>query len=213
MAKQFVVQGDSTVSSNPQAAFPLASVIVSLWKLVPDFGQIFLAYVFKESPFLVPYFLPQKPNQTLEEYCKSLGYCVTDGQIEQQDMYLKRQKGVARLYAAVMITNGRRADGSSHPYSIENGWRWLSNFICLQPLPDICATLILEILQFMGAEMWSAYGKQFVKLLLVIQNQYFPKLSAVDEGGPKARLEIFLGKIVKEGQIPRVQGVLPAGFW
>lgn len=213
MAKKFVSQGDTAISSNPQAAFPVATVIVSLWKLVPEFGQIFLAYTFKESPFLVPYFIPQKRGQSVEEYSKTLGYRVTDGAIENQDMYLKRQSGIARLYSAVMVTSGRRADGPQHPYSIENGWIWLSNFITLYPLPDICATLMWEFLQIAGADMLANFGKQFRKLLFVIQQQYFPKLSAVDEGGPKARLEILLGKILKEGQIPKPPGMLPANFW
>ncbi|XP_065369838.1 mRNA export factor Gle1 [Calliphora vicina] len=213
MAKKFVGQGETTISSNPQAAFPVASVIVSLWKHIPEFGQLFLAYVFKECPFLVPYFIPQKKGQTIEEYSKVLGYRITEGQIETQDMYLKRQTGVARLYAAVMITLGRQQDGPAHPYGIEHAWRWLTNFVALDPLPDICATLIMEILQIVGSDLWSAYGKQFVKLLFFIQQQYFPRLSAVDEGGPRARLELLLGNFLREGQIQKPQGILPPGFW
>ena len=213
MAKKFVGQGETTISSNPQAAFPVASVIVSLWKHIPEFGQLFLAYVFKECPYLVPYFVPQKKGQTPEEYLKVLGYRMVDGQIEQQEQYLKRQSGVARLYAAVMITNGRQQDGTTHPYSIEHAWLWLTNFIALDPLPNICATLILEFLQIAGSDLWLAYGKQFSKLLVFIQQQYFPKLSAVDEGGPKARLELLLNKYLREGHIQKPQGILPAGFW
>lgn len=213
MAKKFVGQGETTISSNPQAAFPVASVIVSLWKNIPEFGQLFLAYVFKECPFLVPYFIPQKKGQSIEEYSKVLGYRITDGQIETQEMYLKRQTGVARLYAAVMITNGRQQDGLSHPYGIDHAWRWLTNFIALDPLPDICATLIIEVLQIVGSDLWATYGKQFVKLLIYIQQYYFPKLSAVDEGGPKARFELLLNKFIREGQIQKPQGMLPPGFW
>ncbi|XP_055855014.1 mRNA export factor Gle1 [Episyrphus balteatus] len=213
MAKKFVSQGDTAVSSNPQAAFPVATVIVSLWKLFPDFGNLFLAYTFKESPFLVPYFIPQKRGQSIEEYSKLLGYRIVDGAIESQEMFLKRQLGIARLYSAVMMTPGRRADGNQHPYGIEHAWIWLSNFIALHPLPDICATLMLEFLTNAGADMLATFGKQFRKLLLVIQQQYFPKLSAVDEGGPKARLEIILGKILMEGQIPKPQGIIPPNFW
>lgn len=213
MAKKFVGQGETTISSNPQAAFPVASVIVSLWKHIPEFGQLFLAYVFKECPYLVPYFIPQKKDQTAVEYLKVLGYRMADGQIEQQDMYLKRQSGVARLYAAVMITNGRQQDGSTHPYSVEHAWIWLTNFIVINPLPYICSTLLMEFLQIVGNDLWLTYGKQFAKLLVFIQQQYFPKLSIVDEGGPKARLELLLSKYLREGHIQKPQGILPAGFW
>lgn len=213
MAKKFVGQGETTISSNPQAAFPVASVIVSLWKHIPEFGQLFLAYCFKECPFLVPYFIPQKKGQSIEEYSKVLGYRMTDGQLEKQDMYLKRHAGIARLYAAVMVTSGRQQDGQSHPYGLEHAWCWLANIVALAPLPDMSATLIMEILQIVGSDLWSTYGRQFVKLLLYIQQHYFPKLSSVDVGGPKARLELLLSNFLREGQIQKPVGMLPPGFW
>ncbi|XP_013100273.1 mRNA export factor Gle1 [Stomoxys calcitrans] len=213
MAKKFVGQGETTISSNPQAAFPVASVIVSLWKQIPEFGQLFLAYCFKECPFLVPYFIPQKKDQSPEEYSKVLGFRIVDGQPEKQDMYLKRQSGIARLYAAVMVTNGRQKDGPLHPYSLENAWRWLTNMVEITPLPHLSATLIMEILQIVGSELWSHYGKQFVKLIVYIQQYYFPTLSEVDAGGPKARLELLLNNFLREGQMPKPSGMLPPGFW
>ncbi|XP_075166749.1 gle1 RNA export mediator isoform X2 [Haematobia irritans] len=213
MAKKFVGQGETTISSNPQAAFPVASVLVSLWKQIPDFGQLFLAYCFKECPFLVPYFIPQKKDQSPEEYSKVLGFRIVDGQPEKQDMYLKRQSGIARLYAAVMVTNGRQHDGPTHPYGLENAWRWLTNIVDITPLPHLSATLIMEILQIVGCELWNYYGKQFVKLLVYIQQYYFPSLSEVDAGGPKARLELLLNNFLREGKIPKPNGMLQPGFW
>ncbi|XP_061394806.1 mRNA export factor Gle1 [Musca vetustissima] len=213
MAKKFVGQGETTISSNPQAAFPVASVIVSLWKCMPEFGQLFLAYCFKECPFLVPYFIPQKKDQSPEEYSKVLGFRTVDGQPEKQEMYLKRQAGIARLYAAVMVTNGRKQDSSPHPYGIENAWRWLTNMMDIAPLPFLSATLIMEILQIVGSDMWSNYGRQFVKLLMYIQQHYFAKLSDGDTGGPKARLELLLNNFLRDGQIQKPAGMLPLGFW
>ncbi|XP_073822128.1 gle1 RNA export mediator isoform X2 [Musca autumnalis] len=214
MAKKFVGQGETTISSNPQAAFPVASVIVSLWKCIPEFGQLFLAYCFKECPFLVPYFIPQKKDQSPEEYSKVLGFRMVDGQPEKQEMYLKRQAGIARLYAAVMVTNGRKQDdGTPHPYGLENAWRWLTNMMDIAPLPFLSATLIMEILQIVGSDMWTTYGKQFVKLLMYIQHHYFAKLSDGDTGGPKARLELLLNSFLRDGQIQKPAGMLPVGFW
>ncbi|XP_050323302.1 mRNA export factor Gle1 [Bactrocera neohumeralis] len=190
-AKRFVNQGETAISSNPQAAFPVASVVVSLWKLIPDFGKLFLAYIFKESPFLVPL-----RGKSVEEYND-----------------LKRQAGITRLYAAVMITNGRRAEGPEHPFGLEHAWRWLVDFSSLEPLPDISATLILEMLQTLGFSMCRAYGRQFTKLLLHIQRDYFAKLAQVDEGGPRTRLEMLFMNYLNQQQIPEPQGMLPASFW
>lgn len=214
MAKKFVSQTDTAISSNPQAAFPFASVINSFWKLLPDFGNIFLAYMYKESPYLVPYVIPQQSEQTPEQYLKTMGYRLSDSnELEKPDMFLKRQTGIARLYAAVIITPGRKADGPMHSFGLEEAWRWLTHIMLVKPLPDICATMIMEMLQTLGFELWRAYGQNFLKLLVYIQTVYIPQLAAYDEGGPKTRLEMLLSKFLRERQIPQAVGVLPPGFW
>ncbi|XP_017126493.1 nucleoporin Gle1 [Drosophila elegans] len=214
MAKKFVSQSETAISSNPQAAFPFASVIITFWKLLPDFGKIFLAYMYKESPFLVPYVIPQQQGQTPEQYLKTIGYRLSDkNELEKPDIYLKRQTGVARLYAAVIITQGRKAAGPDECFELNEGWLWLAHMVRVKPIPDISATMIMEMLQTLGFELWRSYGKQFMKLLIYIQNIYMPQLAAHDEGGPKTRLEMLLAKFLRERQIPQAIGVLPPGFW
>ncbi|KAH8299879.1 hypothetical protein KR044_007275, partial [Drosophila immigrans] len=214
MAKKFVSQTDTAISSNPQAAFPFASVINTFWKLLPDFGKIFLAYMYKESPYLVPYVIPQQPDQTPEQYLKTMGYRLSDSnELEKPDMFLKRQTGIARLYAAVIITPSRKVDGPTQCFGLEEAWRWLTHIMVVKPLPDICATMIMEMLQTLGFELWRAYGQNFLKLLVYIQTVYIPQLAAYDEGGPKTRLEMLLSKFLRERQIPQAVGVLPPGFW
>ncbi|KAI8035705.1 hypothetical protein M5D96_011455 [Drosophila gunungcola] len=214
MAKKFVSQSETAISSNPQAAFPFASVIITFWKLLPDFGKIFLAYMYKESPFLVPYVIPQQQGQTPEQYLKTIGYRLSDkNELEKPDIYLKRQTGVVRLYAAVIITQGRKAAGPDECFELNEGWLWLAHMVRVKPIPDISATMIMEMLQTLGFELWRSYGKQFMKLLVYIQNIYMPQLAAHDEGGPKTRLEMLLAKFLRERQIPQAIGVLPPGFW
>ncbi|KAH8370769.1 hypothetical protein KR093_004909, partial [Drosophila rubida] len=214
MAKRFVSQTDTAISSNPQAAFPFASVINTFWKLLPDFGKIFLAYMYKESPYLVPYVIPQQADQTPEQYLKTMGYRLSDSnELEKPDMFLKRQTGIARLYAAVIITPSRKVDGPSQCFGLEEAWRWLTHIMFVKPLPDICATMIMEMLQTLGFELWRAYGQNFLKLLVYIQTVYIPQLAAYDEGGPKTRLEMLLSKFLRERQIAQAVGVLPPGFW
>lgn len=121
--------------------------------------------------------------------------------------------GVARLYSAIWITTSRRGDTTPHPHGLDNGWRWLVNIINLDPLPDICATLIYETLQVAGYSMLQMYGKQFIKFIVAVQRQYMPKLDKVDQGGPKARLEVFLNKVIQEQMIDPPAAVLPPGFW
>lgn len=126
-------------------------------------------------------------------------------------MYLKRMCGIARLYAAIIISNPRRGD--HHPYSLENGWKWLANVINMDPLPDICATLLVEFLTIAGSRMDRQYRKQFRKIINVVRGPYLQKLSQVDEGGPKARLEVLLSDFYKNGGFAEPDGALHPNFW
>lgn len=121
--------------------------------------------------------------------------------------------GYARLYSAVLITKVRANEISPHPHNIENGWTWLCNILNLEPLPDICATFILEFLQICGSTLISLYSKQFLKVLRLIKDQYFIKLNNIDEGGPKTRLEVFLINVFKNGRIEEPPGILANNFW
>lgn len=100
--------------------------------------------------------------------------------MEEQEQYLKRISGLQRLYSAVLITKLRRGQQhADHPHGIENGWFWLSDFLMLDPLPGISSTLLLEFIQICGSEMWQIYRKQFMKLMIVLHEQYILKLNKV----------------------------------
>ena len=50
---------------------------------------------------------------------RSLGYRYVDGEVEQQDKFLRRMSGLMRLYAAIIVTPGS-------PHGPGQGWRWLA---------------------------------------------------------------------------------------
>lgn len=110
-----------------------------------------------------------------------IGYRVAEsGNVESHEQYLKRLTGLIRLYAAIVISKSRRSQSSTpNPYNLENGWIWLTNMLNLDPLPDVSATLIHEFLTNAGSEMWSQYGKQFIKLLIILHQNYMEKLNKV----------------------------------
>lgn len=64
----FQNQADSMVSSSPTSAYPIAAVIVAIWQLFPDVGKLFLAYLYTQCPYLVPFFIPQIQGQSNEDY-------------------------------------------------------------------------------------------------------------------------------------------------
>ncbi|KAJ9592389.1 hypothetical protein L9F63_015957 [Diploptera punctata] len=218
MAKKFVLQGELTVSSKPEAAFAIAAVIEALWADFPDLGQLILAHFHRECPYLVPMFMPQVEGQSNEDYYKSLGYHYNEnGEVEKQDKFLKRMSGIMRLYAAILITRPcKYQQNKTNPHGLSHAWHWLSCILNIDPRPDICATLIYDFLEVAGNSMYAHYGQQFQKLLHLICKEYFPKIEKVTSsvsGGPMIRLEAFLQKILKQGHIPPPIGVLPPNFW
>lgn len=109
-----------------------------------------------------------------------LGYAFKDGVMEKREQYLKRISGLQMLYSAILITKPKWAHQHlEHPHGLENGWIWLSNFLMLDPLPEISPTLLLEFIQICAADLWQVYKKQFMKLVMVLHDRYIPKLDKV----------------------------------
>lgn len=217
LAKKFVKQGASTVSSKPEAAFAIAAVMVALWQEFPDWGQLLLAHFHQDCPYLVPVFWPQLEGQSNRHYYQSLGYTYNeDGEVEKQDKFLKRMSGMMRLYSTVLISRlPRDRQNRPHPHDLGQGWRWLTCILNLEPRPDICASLLYDFLEVAGSSMQEQYGRQYRKLLHVICKSYFPRLQkiAVSSSGPVVRLETFLQTILKQGGNKPPQGMLPVHFW
>lgn len=80
---------------------------------------------------------------------------------------------------------------------------------------DLRATLILDMLEVAGNVLWTAYPKQFYKLLILLTEQYYPSMQNVagNGGGPLARLEEFLKNALTKGTIQLANGMLLPDFW
>ncbi|KPJ13921.1 Nucleoporin GLE1 [Papilio machaon] len=214
LAKKIVRQGDLLVSSNPEAAFPLAAVAVALWSQFPEFGKLLEANFHRQCPYLVPMLLPQKQGQTDKEFYISRGYSYNeDGAVEKQDKFLKRMSGIFQLCCAIWIAKMPKFVNTPNPHGLSHGWKWLASFINLKPEPDICATLLHDFFSVCGSEFYRNYKKQFVKIIKLISSDYLKILENIDEGGPKTRLEVYLQNVLKTGQVPPPSGLLPPNTW
>jgi len=201
LAKQFVLQGDLMVSSNPESAFCYASVILSLWNDFPDFGRLLLAYFYEMCPYLVPYYIPKQVGETDEEFYRKLGYQYSNGEVERQDKFLKRMTGIMKLYFAIMIAKPKRGQSMS-PYNLRHGWKWLASLLNLEPQLDITATALHAFLESAGFEMEMRYGQMFQKLLTFIIQVFLPKCKEVNcTGGAVTRLELLLADYIKKKKI------------
>lgn len=93
----------------------------------------------------------------------------------------------------------------------------MCNFI-IEPrteIADLCATLLLDMLEVAGNALWTAYPHQFQKLLILLSEEYYSRMQNVGciGGGPLVRLQEFLKNTLTKGFIPQPDGVLPPNFW
>ncbi|KAG4069811.1 hypothetical protein HA402_006826 [Bradysia odoriphaga] len=236
VAKMFVKQADTAMGTlNSKPGFPIASLIVSLWQKFSDFGTLFLAYIYKQSPLMVPYHIQQVAGQSDEDYLKfvfcstkifhfiqirsscsffrSIGFIFKDNICENQGSFLKRLTGVVRLYSSVIITKTRQSVNKPHPHGIEFGWIWLTSVLNLDPIADVSATMVHEFILIAGSELYARYNTQFLKIIVTIHQQYMARLNEMETGGPKSRLQHFIRKILEERKIEPPEGTLAANFW
>ena len=213
----FFSHGEEVVAAKPKNAFAVASLIVTIWSKNQDFGQVLLAYLYEKCPFLAPKYPQRPPDISDADYFKMLGYNISNGVVEDKTMYLKRMSGLSRMYAAITISRlpGNDATQVNHPHGLGHIWRILASSMNLEPLNDISATVLYDLLSVTGAFMFERYGNSFKKLLQTLAEQYFPKITQVTEegcGGPVARLELFLQKAIASQSIERPSGLLRADF-
>ncbi|XP_027725580.1 nucleoporin GLE1 [Vombatus ursinus] len=217
LAEKFVKQGEEEVASHHEAAFPIAVVASGIWELHPRVGDLILAHLHKKCPYSVPFYPAFKEGMALEEYQKLLGYQVKDSRVEQQDNFLKRMSGMIRLYAAIIQLRwpyGNRQ--GAHPHGLNHGWRWLAQILNMEPLSDVTATLLFDFLEVCGNSLMRQYQVQFWKILLLIKEDYFPRIEAITSSGQMGsfiRLKQFLEKCLHHREIPVPKGSLPSSFW
>lgn len=217
LAEKFVKQGEEEVASHHEAAFPIAVVASGVWELHPKVGDLILAHLHKKCPYAVPHYPPMKDGTSVEDYQRVLGYRVDDSGVEGQDSFLKRMSGMIRLYSAIIQLRWPYVPTKkSDPHGINHGWRWLAQMLNMEPLADVTATLLFDFLEVCGHALMKQYQGQFWKLILLIKEEYFPRIEAVTSAGQMGsvmRLKQFLESSLRSRQINPPKGQLTSSFW
>ncbi|XP_060107185.1 mRNA export factor GLE1 [Heteronotia binoei] len=217
LAEKFVKQGEEEVASHHEAAFPIAAVASGIWELHPKVGDLILAHLHKKCPYAVPFYPALKDGTPLEEYQKMLGYQVKDSKVEPQDNFLKRMSGMIRLYAAILQLRWPYGNSQgSHPHGLNHAWHCLAQILNMEPLADVTATILFDFLEVCGNALMKQYQVQFWKMMLLIREEYFPRIEAitsVGEMGSLMRFKQFLEKCLQRKEIPLPKGYLPPSFW
>ncbi|XP_056320133.1 mRNA export factor GLE1 isoform X1 [Danio aesculapii] len=217
LAEKFVKQGEEEVASNHSAAFPIGAVASGIWELHPKIGDLILAHLHKKCPYAVPHYPPMESGTSVEDYQKILGYRVDEGKVEGQDSFLKRMSGMIRLYAAIIQMRWPYSSKQGpHPHGLNNGWRWMAQILNMEPLADITATILFDFLEVCGNALMKQYRGQFWKLILIINEEYFPRIEAVTSAGQMGsvtRLKQFLETSLRTKQIPPPKSELGSAFF
>ncbi|KAL8174671.1 UNVERIFIED_CONTAM: Nuclear pore complex nucleoporin component, partial [Gekko kuhli] len=217
LAEKFVKQGEEEVASHHEAAFPIAVVASGIWELHPKVGDLILAHLHKKCPYAVPFYPALKEGTPLEEYQRMLGYQVTDSKVEPQDNFLKRMSGMIRLYAAILQLRWPYGNSQgSHPHGLNHAWHCLAQMLNMEPLADVTATILFDFLEVCGNALMKQYQVQFWKMMLLIREEYFPRIEAITstgEMGSLMRFKQFLEKCLQRKEIPLPKGFLPPSFW
>ncbi|OXB72165.1 UNVERIFIED_CONTAM: hypothetical protein H355_000882 [Colinus virginianus] len=217
LAEKFVKQGEEEVASHRESAFPIAMVISGIWEIYPRVGDLFLAHLHKKCPYSVPFYPAFKEGTPLEEYQRMLGYQVQDSKMEEQDHFLKRMSGLIRLYAAlIQLRWPYGSNQGAHPHGLSYGWRWLAQMVNMEPLVDVTATLLFNFLEVCGNALMRQYQVQFWKLMLMIRDDYIPRIEAITDvrqKGSLARFKQFLEESLQNKDIPLPRGFLQPSFW
>jgi len=200
----------------PEIAFYAAALVIALWQKYPDFGEIFLARLYKECPFLFPQMPKKLNNQTNEEYLQSWGYRLNENNVaESYSLYQGRTSKFALLMCAVWITFPKSLP---HPFGIEFGWKYLCNVLNTPP-DTVYLHLLDRVLGVAGAAMHQTYGSQFVKLMFLMRDHYLTKLQSQRNQLDEESIAIFdrlrdsVASFFKEGRFAEPKGRLPMNYW
>ncbi|VVC45603.1 GLE1-like [Cinara cedri] len=212
LAKKIIKIGEHVVSVKTGTAFDVASIVVELWQMYPDFGILLYARFKQNCPCLIPHNATRTIGESDEKYYKSLGYSYTDGVVEKQDKYVIRMTGIIRLFASIIVTKTK----SGKALGIAQAWIIITATLNLVPQLDITAILLHEMLVITGYHLKKAYSRQFMKIIQYIDTNYMKKIDEVtpiDCVGPVQRLRTLISKIIELGYVNKPKGILPYNFW
>ncbi|CAO2598602.1 mRNA export factor GLE1 [Lemmus lemmus] len=107
-------------------------------------------------------------------------------------------------------------DYQVHPHGLNHGWRWLAQILNMEPLSAVTATLLFDFLGVCGNVLMKQCQVQFWKMILLIEEDYFPRIEAITSSGQMGsfiRLKQFLEKSLQRREIPVPKGFLTSSFW
>ncbi|OCF30767.1 hypothetical protein I316_07574 [Kwoniella heveanensis BCC8398] len=220
LSKALIKQAESEVNAKPDAAFPLARIIVGLLlRGHAALGEVLFARFVKKCPWAIPYYPKRQPNQPREEFEKSTGR----GSDESVADYISRMAGICTLYFAVLQTPiASLIPTISAPppgkaeleiliqpiWRFPSSWTWLS-LALKDPMPGLPPTahLVSAWIEIIAHEAVRVFGRgQMGKVWDAIEGEGLAGgLIKGDSEAARQRLGSLLEKL-RKGQVEVPQG-------
>lgn len=184
-----------------------------LWARCPQFGKILLAQFHIKCPYIVPFYpIRKEKDENLAEYLISCGYAFkADGvTLESEDTFLNQMRAFVRMYGAIL-----QSPLNNHPLGLKYAWKWLASLLSLEPRVKLTPAILHAFLTVCHHRLYSAYNKQYVKMLHFIRDEYLPKIEKTyakeDNRQSLIQLQTYLDEIQKQLASNR-QPDIPDGF-
>ena len=181
LSKKILAQCDVQVAKLNRYAFALAEVLARCAAHIPELSEIFVALLREACPLALPKYYPFLKSKYADEkeYFKICGYAPSEddpNSFESSDSYANRISGYMLLYGSYVQVS--RAVVQNHPHSIDQAWAWFARLLNKCPPNRQTAVALESFLKHAGYEFVKTYRSQGVKLLLVIAQQWIPKLES-----------------------------------
>lgn len=213
LAKSILLQAETEVSASNRTAVPLARVTALLLEALPGFGDALWArFIQRAGGWAVPF--PPPPvsdgeddvGRTLssEEYRKVCGHRSPE---ETLGDYTSRVVGMLTLYFSILVTSTALESPLPPQFAFPRLWAYVSRLMCMpgilkHPVAPQALTAALEVGGSQAKRMW---GRQFHKLLVVMQKTLSDKTTEEMIGGPnvegrqgRTRVLLEVERLLKE---------------
>ncbi|KAJ9122495.1 hypothetical protein QFC22_001923 [Naganishia vaughanmartiniae] len=181
ISKSLIKQAESEISAKPEAAYPLAKVVIGLLlRGHQALNDVLFARLVKKCCWVIPYFPPKQPEQMDVEYRKSIGQKDVAG-TEDSVQYNQRMAAILTVYLAICSADIRTIVETLNDkptaitqleqliapeFRITACWSWLA-MMGKAPLPNLdpAPKLVSTAFEMVGQDMIRAFGmKQMRKM-------------------------------------------------
>lgn len=173
-------QCESQVVMQNKAAFPLAAFITQVSIQFPEVMELCVCRLQRACPLIIPMtFIYNHKYIEQDKWHEIMGFRKVDSEEgpgkrwESSEEYSQRCGGYVLLYAA--ITQG---DEPNNPHSLRHAWTWVARVINSLPPDRISAKALYMFIKVAGYKLAQQYRRQFLKLLVALQQNFLVKLQA-----------------------------------